>query len=247
MLAILIALLPAVVHFTSQESKPNDPAALVERAKIAEELGDAPKAERLLRLAMAGSDRGAAAAARARLANLERVLGRGEIRILRAVHPRPDGRSPMDRRFADALAHYLEGTLDADQFNEVLALVGESALSQIRARIDDPATKLGSDRCALRNAGEARRAGARPEPEPILALQAYARSDDPLIRRKAIKAITSIPDLRSAGRARSPPTLSRATRPTRASRRSNGSETGPRIIAPHLSRLRARSGPIGPA
>jgi HEAT repeat protein len=197
MLATLLALLPAVLHFTSQESKPNDPAALLDRAKIAEELGDLPTADRLLASAAAAGDPKIAAAARARRTAIDRKLGRAPGDGAQTKPAASDGRSPMDRRFADALQRYLEESIDHKQFSEVLALVGAGALPQIRALIDDPSTRLAWMDKLFGMLGEVARLDSESA-EPIQALRHYAASDDPLIRRKAIKTLAGIHDPRQS-------------------------------------------------
>ena len=91
----LFALIPFLSCQTTQPAP--DAATVLSRAKIAEESGDWPKAEALLREASGSSDARVANEARARLAVVRAKLGGGE------AQESSGGESPIARRVREAV------------------------------------------------------------------------------------------------------------------------------------------------
>ncbi|HKE00783.1 MAG TPA: hypothetical protein VKE69_07235, partial [Planctomycetota bacterium] len=176
--AIALSLLAPVC----QGSKPaQDPASLLERARFAEETGDAAKAEALLREAVASKSPAVAAQANDRLAALLVRLGRQGARTT-ASQP-ADLASPIARRVSDAISHLGMSTEeDTKAINEIV-WVGDPAIPVLESYFASDASPRLKDQL-LSVVSQIGGDGAFAFLDRILA------SPDDLLRRKAAASLT---------------------------------------------------------
>ncbi len=152
-----------------------DPATTLSRAKLAEESGDWPKAEALLREASASSDSRVAGEARARLAVVQAKLGGGGA-------PKPSGEeSPITRRVREAVDRMQENPATLKAGKEELSWIGEPAVPLLEGWILDPSTLT-----AVRGVLVETVAGSGGE-AALSVLERLAGSPDELLRRRTIE------------------------------------------------------------
>ncbi len=183
-LASTLLLLPVL-----QETPAPRPAAaetLLQRARIAEELGDFASAETLLRSATADPDPGLVAAATKQLAALLVRLGRTQDPADRnagargrvAAAPKDDDAalSPLERRVQSAI-----GRIRAEDGQKELQWIGEAALPYLQKRIVGSALAPDIRDLLVESAAKIGGAGA------LSILEALQASDDDLLRRRALE------------------------------------------------------------
>ncbi|MBI3817681.1 MAG: HEAT repeat domain-containing protein [Planctomycetes bacterium] len=165
-------------------NSPADAGAALERAKIAEELGELDKAENLLKSAANASSVSIANDAKARLAAIDRKLGRIQAPASKPAVDNPS-MSPVERRVSEEIARYEKGIIKDEALRGVISGLGESALPAVARYVTDPSTQ-GATRDEL-----VRAMGYNPCEKMFTLLEQWVNTGDELLRRSAINVITS--------------------------------------------------------
>lgn len=204
--SLLLCLVSAFGAFQGDADALESPEVLLERAELAARTGDLAKAESWLRRAAAAGDPAVKGRVAEKLSALDRILGRAAAKGQgEAGTGKPSAEAPLSpllRRFSADVARYLERRAAGEakaaggDMREIASLTGAAGLPHLKELLD--AAPPSDDVTVIFDIVDWIVASDRTSDASFEFLVAFAKAEDPLVRKLALRSLAKASPVDSA-------------------------------------------------